>query len=210
MSVNNRIQEIVDHLYSGNKRAFSQAVGVSPAVIENIVGKRQSNPSYEVTYKILSSIDNISAEWLMKGEGKMTQEKKIHEVIATRPRIPLHASAGALTMAESGVMLDQCEQLPVIENLPKYDFTIRVRGNSMVPEFHGGDEVACLFIREFSFIQWGRIHVLDTAQGIVMKMLDDAGEYFICRSANPDYKEFKIHKSEVFNIALVVGLVRTY
>lgn len=208
MTVNNRIQELVNNLYSGNKRAFSQAISVSPAVIENIIGKRQSNPSYDVTYKIISSIDNINAEWLITGKGEMLMKKEA--TITTRPRIPLHAAAGSLTIAESGVMLEECEQLPIIESLPKYDFTIRVRGNSMVPEFHSGDEVACLFIREQSFIQWGRIHVLDTAQGIVMKMLDDAGDCFICRSANTNYKEFKIPKSEVFNIALVVGLVRTY
>ncbi len=34
----------------------------------------------------------------------------------------------------------------------------------MEPEFHSGDEIACRFIVEPSFIQWGRPHVLDTTQ----------------------------------------------
>lgn len=71
MSINDRIQEIIDSLYSGNKRAFSLAIGVSPSVIENIVGKRKSNPSFDVTNKIINSIENINIEWLMTGNGKM-------------------------------------------------------------------------------------------------------------------------------------------
>ena len=168
---------------------------------------------------IIASYPNLNIEWLITGKGKMfsctndkveTIKDSQADSLQTRPRIPLHAAAGSLTIAESGVMFEECEQFPIIESLPKYDFTIRVRGNSMVPEFHSGDEVACLFIREQPFIQWGRIHVLDTAQGIIMKMLDDGGDCYICRSANASYKEFKIPKLEVYNIALVVGLVRTY
>ena len=204
-----RISRIAEH-EGITITALEKQIGASKGVLSRALAKGSDIQSKWIQ-AIVENYHQYDVRWIVTGEGDMLPNKNMREKVkSTRPRIPLHASAGALTMAKSGVMLDQCEQLPVIENLPKYDFTIRVRGNSMVPEFHGGDEVACLFIREFSFIQWGRIHVLDTAQGIVMKMLDDAGEYFICRSANPDYKEFKIHKSEVFNIALVVGLVRTY
>lgn len=61
MNINERITQIINELYAGNKRAFSLAIGASPAVIENIVGKRKSNPSFEITNKIISSIDNIDA-----------------------------------------------------------------------------------------------------------------------------------------------------
>ena len=75
MTINQRITDLINTLYSGNKRAFSIAINVSPAVIENIVGKRQSAPSYEITSKIISSIDNISIEWLMTGKGNMLKDQ---------------------------------------------------------------------------------------------------------------------------------------
>ena len=71
MSIQVRIQKIIDELYSKNKRAFSLAIGVNPSVIENIVGKRQGNPSFEITQKIITANENINADWLMTGRGEM-------------------------------------------------------------------------------------------------------------------------------------------
>ena len=52
MTVNDRLQQVIDVLYGGNKRAFSTAIGVNPTVIENIVGSRKGKPSYDVLFKI--------------------------------------------------------------------------------------------------------------------------------------------------------------
>ena len=51
-----------------------------------------------------------------------------------------------------------------------------------MPRHEGDDEVACKRVDDTSFIQWGRTHVLDTAQGVVIKRLYDAGESFRCVS----------------------------
>ncbi len=39
---------IIRELYNGNKRAFSMAIGVTPSVIEIVVGTRQVKPSFDV------------------------------------------------------------------------------------------------------------------------------------------------------------------
>lgn len=49
--INGRFAEIINRLYAGNKRAFAQQVGISPTVIENVVGTRQGKPSYDVLEK---------------------------------------------------------------------------------------------------------------------------------------------------------------
>ena len=77
MTINQRIAEIINKLFRNNKRAFSAAIGVNPSVIENIVGKRRSSPSFDITNKIISSIENINIEWLMTGKGEML---KINDV----------------------------------------------------------------------------------------------------------------------------------
>lgn len=126
----------------------------------------------------------------------------------TKPRIPYTASAGSITHAVEGVTLSQCEHIPVIEAFPKYDYTIIIKGNSMEPKFEGGDEIACKRIDQTSFIQWGKVHVLDTAQGIVIKRIYEDGDKIKCVSYNPEYPPFSIDKSEIYSISLVVGLLR--
>ena len=51
MTINNRIEQIIEKLYKGNKRAFATAIGVAPTVIENVVGTRQGKPSYGLLEK---------------------------------------------------------------------------------------------------------------------------------------------------------------
>ena len=128
--------------------------------------------------------------------------------IETRPRIPYDAAAGTLTEAVDGITEYQCEQLPVISAFPKYDFTIRITGKSMEPEYFAGDEVACLRVNEKQFLQWGRVHVLDTTQGIVIKRIYDAGESILCRSYNSEFPDFSIPKENIRSYNLVVGSLR--
>ena len=128
--------------------------------------------------------------------------------IETRPRIPYDAAAGTLTEAVEGITEYQCEQLPVISAFPKYDFTIRITGKSMEPEYFAGDEVACLRVNEKQFFQWGRVHVLDTTQGIVIKRIYDAGESILCRSYNSEFPDFSIPKENIRSYNLVVGSLR--
>lgn len=130
--------------------------------------------------------------------------------IETRPRIPYDAAAGALSVALTGVSIENCEPVPIIPTLPDYDFTIIARGDSMLPEFHSGDELACSLVSESSFIQWGRPHVLDTAQGIVVKRIFNLPTTILCRSVNSDYPDFEIPKEEIYHLAMVVGVVRHY
>lgn len=125
-----------------------------------------------------------------------------------RPRIPLNAAAGSLTHAMTGVTIDDCEQIPIISVFPDYDFTIFIKGDSMFPRYESGDEVACKRIDASHFLQWGKVHVLDTTQGVIIKRIYDAGDNIRCNSFNPDYSDFEVPKSEIFSISLVVGLLR--
>lgn len=58
-----------------NNNSFAKTVNVSPTVTFNIVSGRNTKPSYELLEKILFTFDNISAEWLIRGEGSMFRAK---------------------------------------------------------------------------------------------------------------------------------------
>lgn len=44
-----------------------------------------------------------------------------------------------------------------------------IKGDSMSPRYESGDEIACRKIDQARFVQWGKPHVLDTTQGIIIK-----------------------------------------
>lgn len=200
--------------------AIAEQLGTNKAGISDIKAKRKKI-SLELLGKLKASYPKISLDWIITGEGEMF-EPEINDVPVvnkrnvkrdlskTRPRIPIDASAGSLSLAFSDISENQCERFPIIPQLPKYDFTIIARGDSMEPELVSGDELACLFVKETSFIQWGRVHILDTEQGVVVKRIYDKGESILCKSTNPEYEPFKIPKSEIYRMALVVGVIRRY
>lgn len=198
-----------------SKRNFYTTIGVSRGTLESKTGITE-----DVMAKFIAAYPQVSIEWLLTGSGHMLKSSSIesdqtmedtesHRIdIPTRPRIPFNAAAGALSVAIGAVTEEECERLPVIPTLPEYDFTIQVRGDSMMPDFHSGDEVACRFINEASFIQWGLPYVLDTAQGVVLKSIYQEDDNIICKSSNPRYPDFKIPKDEILHMAIVVGFVR--
>lgn len=197
--------------------SFEQKISASDGMIRRAI-RNNTDIQGKWYLKISDNYPDLNLEWLITGKGTMLKsecsvvssqnDQEIKE--ETRPRIPLSAEAGSLTVSSEGITIDNCEQLPLIRAFSRYDFTIIAQGDSMEPEYNSGDELACMYIRNSSFIQWGRIHVIDTAQGILVKRIFDGGNSIICKSDNPNYPEFSVLKSELYNIALVIGMIRRY
>lgn len=190
-------------------------LGISKGAVSN--WRKRNSIDLE---RVFSVCEHVSFDWLISGSGEMRYDNKRMiasnphlddgNEVETRPRIPLDAAAGVLSVIAHSVTEAQCERLPIISRFPKYDFTIMVKGDSMEPEFCSGDEIACRFIDEPSFIQWGRPHVLDTNQGVVLKRIYNRSDAILCKSDNHYYEDFEIPKEDIFHIALVVGSVRLY
>lgn len=87
MSINDRFETIIKVLFAGNKRAFANAVGISPTVVENVVGSRKGKPSYNVLKKVCSNA-NISAEWLLFG----TNDSKASDMFNIRKDLVISAA----------------------------------------------------------------------------------------------------------------------
>ena len=140
---------------------------------------------------------------------KSKQEVNTEDVIKlpTKPRLPVSASAGSLSQYSQGVLLEQCEQMPIIRNFPDYDYTMFIKGNSMEPKYESGDEIA---IKKAEFvIEWGKDYVLDTEDGVIFKKIYDEGANIRCVSYNHDeYPDFLVPKEIIFGFYKFVGLVR--
>lgn len=65
---------LVDSLAKGNKSAFSKSVGISNQSLAEILGKRQSAPSFSALQKIFIAFPQVRMEWLVLGVGEMLHE----------------------------------------------------------------------------------------------------------------------------------------
>lgn len=227
-NIKDRINYIIEY-HGLTEPDFYKSIGIP----SGCNSKTKDYVSESTLNHIMKKYPHLNREWLFTGEGSVFRfvpgkESKSNSLdlknnnyltfdipieskplkTETRPRIPYTAAAGSLTSAVEGVTAEQCEQIPRITAFPNYDFTIIIKGNSMEPKYEGGDEVACKRIDNTSFIQWGKVHVMDTAQGIIIKRIYEDDDKVRCVSYNPEYPDFSISKEEIYSMSLIVGLLR--
>lgn len=201
MDINGRFNQIITTLFKGNKSAFASAVGVTPSVVDNIVGKRQGKPSFEVLEKV-SAIEEINIEWLITGNGNMLKEQTQKPAAITKKEKLISTHSGNETYFESLTETTKKDKgaIPLVSEravggfanehftikekdvlayyvIPKFrhlgvDFMIEVIGDSMIPRLYPGDIIACSIIHNSQFIQWNKPHLIATReQGLIVKRL---------------------------------------
>ncbi|ATA89226.1 hypothetical protein CGC58_05510 [Capnocytophaga stomatis] len=212
-SINFRINELVSHFSNGNNSDFAKKVGVNEANVRNYISGTE--PKFGFLEKITNAFE-INYEWLLTGKGEMlkseqnlpvaTYTESLNEGI---PLIPLDAMAG-IGSGEVSVLELDCERY-VIPMFRGADYLIPVKGSSMIPKYNSGDVVACkkLSLQDI-FFQWNKVYVLDTEQGALIKRVckGSDNEHITLVSDNEKYEPFELHKSQIYAIALVVGVVR--
>lgn len=231
MTINQRVQKLIDELYAGNKRAFSKAVGIAPTVTENIVGTRKSNPSFDVTCKIAGSIDRINLSWFLMGEGDMFNTKEDlglsvgnvaegqalyvkKRMVSARPFVKvLDTIKGALTFREV-VASENTDAL--ILPVADYDFSVLATDNSMLNEenpdrsIQESDIVACKYLKDVADIRMGEVYLLSTSKGTMIRKVEhsDTKDYIRCIPFNTEgYDSFELPLSEVYECAAVAGTI---
>lgn len=123
------------------------------------------------------------------------------------PLLPFDAIAGGLA---DNISQEVPEMLPTpaLTN-GKADFAIRVDGDSMYPRYHSGDVLFVRKIDDPSFFQWGKVYVVATKQGCVVKRLfpcKDDDNFVTCHSENSaNYPDYDIHREDILGVGLVVG-----
>lgn len=199
--------------YNGlSQRKFEIAVGVSNGYVNNL----KSSPSSDVIQKIFCVFPELNTTWLLTGQGAMlndvsvppTETPEVRESVNKVPLLPLDAIAGSLNDFVASVNKYDCEQ--TVNPIEGADFAITVSGESMTPEYPNGSRIFIKRIKESAFIDWGRVYVLDTCNGVVVKRLvpseKDTEKYVRCLSINPDpmYAPFEVAWEDVFGVYRVL------
>ena len=149
--------------------------------------------------------DHVSEYWLLTGQGRMDVPGRDE-----RPHVStVAASAGYLDGLSEPVVNPGFHKLSDL--LPDYDFTMRARGDSMLPEIHSGDLLLCRRLdRPLAPSDLGRIFVADTADGVLVKRLaaiSPSEDLVTLRSLNPAYPDIAAPASALLALARVVAVI---
>ena len=123
--------------------------------------------------------------------------------------IPTGARAGTIADFCEAVHEYDCER--IISPVKGADFALQVAGDSMSPEYPSGSQIIVKKINEAAFVEWGKVYVLDTDNGPIMKIVRRTPEADVveCVSINPAYQPFTVHTSFIrgwYRVIMVLAL----
>ena len=224
MTKKERLEAIIAHYGDGKPSQFAKSLGVAPSTISSWLSRDTFD--YELLF---AKCENINSAWLLTGEGDMllsssgnnqgltkdeprTNQPTTCHTQAGIPLIPVDAVAGFNGIDSPTIQIHDCQRylVPEFQQL-NAEFMIRVSGSSMYPKYSSGDILACRKLTSYHFIQWGKIYVIDSEQGAMVKRLfpcDEDTDYVICKSDNPNYPPFKLPTTEIRSLSIVLGAIR--
>jgi phage repressor protein C with HTH and peptisase S24 domain len=150
--------------------------------------------------KIKEVYPELNIAWLKSGVGEMLNtgdsegtletpgDNETSEEITAKlvPLLPIAAQGGSLNDFVVSVKESDCEK--VVSPIRGADFAMPISGDSMAPEYPNGSQIFIKRINERAFIEWGKVYVLDTCNGVVVKILVPSQKegYVRCVSINTD------------------------
>lgn len=203
--------------------------------MEKLTGKGRGywakckNPNVDFVSRFLETFDDLSAEWLLRGNGSMLKsesngvsvtrigEQKTLEKILPEVSINLYDMEAAANL--SSLVGDSRQNIIgriVIPNVPKCDGAIYVRGDSMYPTLKSGDIVAFQITKVSpQTIMWGEMYIVDLSVDgddfLVVKFVEQSeqGDGWVkLRSSNPAYAPKDFPLACVRSMAIVKLSVR--
>lgn len=217
-SINQRIQAVINEMFNGNVSEFERSSGIKPYTVKNIVGSRQTKPSYDVLESIIRNNVQISSDWLLTGEGDMLKTDQITPAINYD-----YKGAPYYNVDFNGgfdlIYNDQTQRPDYYIDYQPYNkpgvLWCNVTGHSMEPEINHGDTIA---IRELLtwrvYIPFGEIYGIVTTEHRTVKRIGKADREGYIRliptNKSPEYSPQDIPLSIVQRIFSVVGSVKRF
>ena len=212
-----------------SQKKFERLCGLSNGYVNNI---RQSIMPDKLQI-IARQFPELNKSWLLTGDGEMIHSvgDRIRSIVAqtampeysadfvrdplpsymlveTRPRIPLRAATGNLREYYAGDKRHLCEQKPLVQQFPPYNFTLLVCSNSMRPYIDTGDIIACAEIAQI--ISFGDVYILDTDGEVLIRRVfeSDTPDRYRLVPDNKEYPEILLDRTAIKGIYRAVGLLR--
>lgn len=191
-----------------SQRKFQETSKISNGFVSNI----KVSIAPDTINKIKSAYPELNIDWLLEGKGDMladTTPQVAEDVTLYVPLVPITATGGPLTDFTDGVIPTNCEQ--VRSPFDRAELAVPIRGDSMSPEYPNGSIVFVRRINPDAFIEWGKVYVLCTCNGDIVKEVHPADDrqHIICRSLNPfkPVADFQVLTTDIYSWWIVLGCV---
>jgi len=190
------------------KKDLAKAIGWQPSHLSSAFNGDPARLTKGLMESIWEAYPFFNLQWLLGNDETMLKnqgpessvttdeysEEDIPDKYMTR-LVPMAAMGGSLVgFEEEGVRREDCER--VISPVAGADWAVPVCGDSMEPEYPNGSRVFVKQINPGDFIQWGNVFVLDTTNGLIIKMVmqSDKKDCVKCVSLNPSgrYQPFDV------------------
>jgi phage repressor protein C with HTH and peptisase S24 domain len=200
-----------------SQKQVAERMGTSSTYVNAILNGRKAVGKKQA--QRMENLFGLSASWLLTGQGEMLTpqgqtpagaEGALPASDDGRPELytvlllPISAQGGSFNDFVVSVKESDCER--IVSPIKGADFAIPVSGDSMAPEYPPGSQVLIKKINERAFIDWGRVYVLDTCNGTVIKKLlpSEKPDTVVCRSINPEYPSFEVSLADVYGVYRVL------
>lgn len=225
MTIKERILQFIDFL-GEQKGRFFDAVGIASSSFR---GEAKHNDSINggSLVKILTIYPNLSANWLILGEGPMLKSDIAGPMVAVElvpdtemvdiPTPPIISAAlsrrpnvDILEVVQQSS--DDMETCPIRVDGMAISFWHRVRDNSLEPEYHKDDKLALLaYPRGAENPLPGHLYAIDTfSNGIIIRRLYPHPDGYIGRSFDPDnYPDAVFRREDIIRVYRVLFLARS-
>lgn len=78
MEIVERIMRLVE-LKAKSKREFASMIGIEQTLFNNYMIGKRGGMNYDIIDAILTTFPDVSAEWLLRGEGKMYKSEMVED-----------------------------------------------------------------------------------------------------------------------------------
>jgi len=205
MTVRDRLQAFIQYKGLSNK-AFEVKCGLGNGFVSK-VGDSIRKEKIEMISKIFPE---LNTDWIVNEKGSMLHCFEVPDDFTPQgqliPLLPVSAQGGSLSDFVVTVMNSDCEK--VVSPVRGADFALPVSGDSMAPEYPNGSQVHVKKINERAFIEWGKVYVLDTCNGVVIKRVvpSERDGCIKCLSINPApiYAPFDVSLADIYGIYRVM------
>lgn len=216
--IKDRLTKFLEYKGYGQLK-FENTAGLGRGFV-NKVGFNINAKSLE---KIAKAYPELNIDWLRSGHGSMLNKGESEGTLYTPKEehsqttesedtaklvllLPVSAQGGSLNDFVVSVKESDCEK--VVSPIRGVDFAMTVSGDSMSPEYPNGSRIFIKKINERAFIEWGKVYVLDTCNGTVIKILvpSDKEGYVKCVSINTDpiFAPFEVALEDIYGVYKVL------
>jgi phage repressor protein C with HTH and peptisase S24 domain len=182
-----------------NQTEFAALLGANKSTVSCALnGKEQY-----LTDRLIARADKVVKEYLSE-DGRAAPAPSDSILV-----IPTGARAGTIADFCDAVHEYDCER--IISPVKGADFAMQVAGDSMSPEYPSGSQIIVKRINEEAFVEWGKVYVLDTENGPIVKVVRRTPDPDVieCVSLNPAYQPFTVKTSFIrgwYRVIMVLAL----